>query len=306
MNIFVTGIAGFIGSSLARQLIKQKYKVFGIDNLFSGNKKNVPKNIKWKKMDIRNRDDFKKIPKNFEIIIHTAAQASAAKSFSMPLYDLETNVNGTCNVYKFAKSCGAKLMINLSSMAVYGSPKKIKIINEDHEPMPVSFYGNSKLAAEKILEILSKKHQIPVINLRLFNVYGPGQNINDLKQGMASIYLHYLLYKKQILVKGSLNRIRDFIFIDDVVNAVVLIINSNLYENNTFNISSKSITSVKSLIKLLQLILKKKKKIILGKDTPGDVFGFGGDNKKFKKKYRWKPKFNLKKGLKIMSNHYQI
>ena len=274
MNIFVTGIAGFIGSSLTRQLIKQKCKVFGIDNLFSGNKKNVPKNIKWKKMDIRNRDDFKKIPKNFEIIIHTAAQTSAAKSFSIPKYDQETNVNGTYNVYKFAKSCDAKLMINLSSMAVYGSPKKIKIINENYEPKPVSFYGNSKLSAEKVLEILSKKDHIPVINLRLFNVYGPGQNINDLQQGMASIYLHYLLYKKQILVKGTLDRIRDFIYIDDVVNAIVLIINSNLYESNTFNISSKSITSVKSLIKLLQLILKKKKKIILDKDTPGDIHGF--------------------------------
>ena len=147
---------------------------------------------------------------------------------------------------------------------------------------------------------------MPVINLRLFNVYGPGQNINDLKQGMASIYLHYLLYKKEILVKGSLDRIRDFVFIDDVVNAIVLIINSNLYESNTFNISSKSTTSVKSLIRLLQLILKKKKKIVLGKDTPGDIFGFGGNNNKFKKKYRWKPKFSLKKGLKLMSNYYQI
>ena len=261
MNIFVTGIAGFIGSSLAKRLKDQKCKVFGIDNLFSGNAKNIPKNIKWKKMDIRNNDDFKKISKNFEIIIHTAAQTSAAKSFSIPLYDLETNVNGTFNVYKFAKSCDAKLIINLSSMAVYGSPKKIKIINEDHEPKPVSLYGISKLAAEKILETLSKQDQMPVINLRLFNVYGPGQNINDLKQGMASIYLHYLLYKKKILVKGSLDRIRDFVFIDDVVNAIVLIINSNLYESNTFNISSKSTTSVKSLIRLLQLILKKKKKL---------------------------------------------
>ena len=257
-------------------------------------------------MDIRNKDDFEKIPKNFEIIIHTAAQTSAAKSFSISQYDQETNVHGTYNVYEFAKSCDAKLMINLSSMAVYGSPKKIKIINENYEPKPVSFYGNSKLSAEKVLEILSKRNQLPVINLRLFNVYGPGQNINDLQQGMVSIYLYYLLYKKQILVKGALDRIRDFIYIDDVVNAIVLIIKSNLYASNTFNISSKSTTSVKSLIKLLQLILKKKKKIILGKNTPGDVFGFGGNNSKFKKKYRWKPKFSLRKGLKIMSNYYQI
>jgi UDP-glucose 4-epimerase len=305
MNIFITGIAGFIGSSLAKRLKEKKHKVFGIDNLFSGSEKNIPKNIKWQKMDIRYKEDFKKIPKNFEAIIHTAAQPSAAKSFLMPLYDQETNVNGTYNVYKFAKNCRAKLMINLSSMAVYGSPKKTRIINENYEPRPVSLYGNSKLCAEKMLEILSKHDKIPVINLRLFNVYGPGQNINELDQGMASIYLHYLLYKKKILVKGTLDRVRDFIYIDDVVEAIVLVINSNLYKSNTFNISSKSTTSVKNLIKLLETIVQKKKKIIFGKATPGDIFGFGGNNDKFKKTYKWKTKFDLRRGLKIMSNYYQ-
>ena len=306
MNILITGVAGFIGSALAKKLKEQKLKVFGIDNLFSGNKNNIPKNVKWKKIDIRNINDFKKIPCNFDIIIHTAAQTSGEKSFYIPLYDQETNVIGTCNVYNFAKMCKAKLMINMSSMGVYGSPKRSKIVDEKCKLNPVSFYGKSKLEAEKMLEILASQHKIPVINLRLFNVYGPGQNLKELKQGMVSIYLYYLLYKKKILVKGSLNRIRDFIFIEDVINAIILIIKNKPYNNDTFNISSNNATNVKYLINLLQSILKSKKKIVLKKSTPGDVFGFGGNNSKFKKKYKWNPKFKLTQGLKIMSDYYKI
>ncbi len=239
MKILITGIAGFIGSSVAIKLKKNNVKIFGIDNLFSGIKKNIPKNIKWKKIDIRNIDSFKKLPKKFDIIIHAAAQTSGEKSFSIPSYDFETNALGTCNVYHFAKMCNAKLMINLSSMSVYGAAKRTKIVNENFNLKPISVYGNSKLTAEKMLEILFERHRIPVVNLRLFNVYGPGQNLNNLQQGMVSIYLYYLLYKKKIAVKGSLSRIRDFIFIDDVTNAINSIINSKLYTNGTFNISTK-------------------------------------------------------------------
>jgi UDP-glucose 4-epimerase len=306
MKILITGIAGFIGSSVAIKLKKNNVKIFGIDNLFSGIKKNIPKNIKWKKIDIRNIDSFKKLPKKFDIIIHAAAQTSGEKSFSIPSYDFETNALGTCNVYHFAKMCNAKLMINLSSMSVYGAAKRTKIVNENFNLKPISVYGNSKLTAEKMLEILFERHRIPVVNLRLFNVYGPGQNLNNLQQGMVSIYLYYLLYKKKIVVKGSLSRIRDFIFIDDVTNAINSIINSKLYTNGTFNISSKKKTTVRNLIKLLQKNFKTKKDIIVNKKTQGDIFGFSGNNDKFRKKYKWRPTFTLKKGIKILSEYYGI
>ena len=306
MNILITGIAGFIGSALAKKLTKGNIKVFGIDNLFSGSKKNIPKNIKWKKVDIRRLNNFKKIPKNFDIIIHAAAQTSGEKSFLIPSYDLETNVIGTCNVYHFAKLCNAKLMINLSSMSVYGNSIKSKFIDEKNNLKPISVYGNSKLTAEKMLAVLFEQYRIPVVNLRLFNVYGPGQNLNNLQQGMVSIYTYYLLHKKKILVKGSLNRVRDFIFIDDVTNAINSIIKSRLYVNGTFNISSKTKTTVRNLIRLLQKNFKMKKDIVISKKTPGDIFGFGGNNTKFKKKYKWKPIFTLDKGIKILSKYYGL
>jgi len=306
MNILITGIAGFIGSHLAKKLEKGNIKIFGIDNLYSGIKKNIPKNIKWKKVDIRDLKNFKKIPKKFDIIIHTAAQTSGEKSFSIPSYDFETNVLGTCNVYHFAKMCDSRLMINLSSMSVYGAQKKLSLVDEKFNPQPVSIYGNSKLTAEKMLEVLYEQYRIPIINLRLFNVYGPGQNLKNLQQGMVSIYLYYLLYKKKILVKGSLDRIRDFIFIDDVFNAINSIIRRKSYVNGTFNISSKTKTTVRNLIQIMQKSFNLKKDIVISHETPGDVFGFCGNNDKFKKKYNWKPIISLKKGIKILSKHYQI
>jgi len=307
MNVLITGVAGFIGSSLAIKLMNNnKFNIYGVDNLFSGTKKNIPKKINWKFIDIRNINNFKKIPKKFDIIVHAAAQTSGEKSFSIPSYDFETNVLGTCNVYHFAKMCNAKLMINLSSMSVYGSPKRKKSVNEKHELKPISVYGNSKLAAEKMLKVLFEQHKIPVVNLRLFNVYGPGQNLNNLQQGMLSIYLYYLLYKKKILVKGSLNRIRDFIYIDDVLNAIYSIIKKKPYLSETFNISSKTKIDVKSLIKLLKKNFNINKSIAVVKKTPGDIFGFSGNNDKFRRKYNWKPAFSIEEGIKKLSRHYQI
>ena len=96
MNVLITGVAGFIGSSLAIKLMNNnKFNIYGVDNLFSGTKKNIPKKINWKFIDIRNINNFKKIPKKFDIIVHAAAQTSGEKSFSIPSYDFETNVLGT-------------------------------------------------------------------------------------------------------------------------------------------------------------------------------------------------------------------
>ena len=306
MNIFITGIAGFIGSSIAKELIKKNFSIYGIDNLFSGNKKNISDKINWKKIDIRKKKILNSIPGKFDIIIHTAAQTSGEKSYKIKSYNDEANIIGSKNVFNFALKSKAKLMINLSSMSVYGPVKKKAIINEGKKLNPISPYGKSKMYAEKILNQLSKKKNLPIINLRLFSVYGPGQNLFELKQGIVSIYLYYLLYKNFFLIKGSLGRVRDLIYIDDVVKAIILIIKRKKFESGTFNISTGKTTSVKKLIGLMQSILKKKMKINLGRSTKGDIQGFGGKISKFSKKYKWKPKINLIKGLSLMINDYKL
>ena len=135
-------------------------------------------------------------------------------------------------------------MINLSSMSVYGNSIKSKFIDEKNNPKPISVYGNSKLTAEKMLAVLFEHYRIPVVNLRLFNVYGPGQNLNNLQQGMVSIFLAQALLNKHILVKGSPERFRDLVYIDDIINSFTIILGANKSGYRCYNVSTGVRTTI--------------------------------------------------------------
>ena len=189
MKIFITGIAGFIGSTLTDYFIAQGHQVFGIDNLFTGQASNLSAGFRWQNRDIGDENCFDDLKQPYDIIIHLAAQTSGEKSFELPVYDMETNLKGAYHVYQFAKQCQARLMINMSSMSVYGDVPGKSIVDEEYVPQPVSLYGNTKLAAENMLNLLSGIDGLPVVSLRLFSAYGPRQDLTEMKQGMVSIYL---------------------------------------------------------------------------------------------------------------------
>ena len=122
---------------------------------------------------------------------------------------------------------------------------------------------------------------------------------------MISIYLSYLLNYDEVTVKGSLKRVRDFIYIDDIISSIVSIINSDKYETNTFNISTGTLTSVADVIKILKSISGIDKPIVQSDNTPGDIFGFGGSYKKIKQEFDWDPKYSIEHGIKTMMEFYQ-
>ncbi|MCK5175828.1 MAG: NAD-dependent epimerase/dehydratase family protein [Planctomycetes bacterium] len=305
MKVFVTGIAGFVGSAVAEFMLKQRWKVFGVDNLFTGQAGNLSPDIQWIEADIRETSTFTGLPHDFDIIIHLAAQTSGEKSFELPCYDMDTNIRGTYNVYQFAKTCRVGLMINMSSMSVYGDVHDMAVVDEDRQPSPVSLYGNSKLAAETMVNLLSDVDRMPVISLRLFNAYGPRQNLDEMKQGMVSIFLSYLLNHDKIVVKGSLDRIRDFIYIDDIVSALMSIVESEYYTSGIYNLSSGDVLTVGELIDSLKKISGIDKEVVCEGHTLGDISGFGGSNRKLVSKFGWKPKFQLSAGLERMINFYK-
>jgi len=304
MKIFVTGIAGFIGSALATELVSKGHHVFGIDNLSTGKEKNIGENIQWVQGDVRHSNFISELKNDYDIIIHLAAQTSGEKSFEIPVYDIDTNIKGSVNIYEFSRLCEAKLIINMSSMSVYGNVQNKEIISEDYDTKPISIYGNTKLTAENVLRILSQRDNLPLINLRLFNAFGPGQNLDEMKQGMISIYLSYLLKYDGVTVKGSLKRVRDFIYIDDIISSIVSIINSENYETNTFNVSTGTLTSVSEVLEMLMSFTDIKKPIIQKGVTQGDIFGFGGLNSKIFKRYKWSPKVSIENGMKKMIKYY--
>jgi UDP-glucose 4-epimerase len=286
-KILITGVAGFIGSALANKL-KYKYEVYGIDDLSYGKIENIPKGIKFYKKDLSNIKSLSKFIA-VDYIMHLAGQSSADRSFDDPILDLKKNAVTTLNLINYAIKKKVKKIIYASSMSVYGNSNNI-FVQEGDYTNPASCYGASKLLSENYLFIFRKK--IKFIIFRMFNVYGPGQNMKDLNQGMVSIYLSQFLKKKKITVRGSLERLRDFIYIDDVLEIWEKSLNSSIY-NQVFNLGTGIGTSVKNLL----LLISKKKKLQLITSTRGDQYKIISNNNKTKKIFKKKKFIRLKDGI---------
>lgn len=287
-KILVTGGVGFIGAYLVKKLLEKKHKILIFDNLSTiGGIKYLNRNCKFIKGNLENPKDVKKIAKwKPEIIFHLAAQSAGESAYSNPKNDYLSNGFGTYNLCVLAKKINIKHFIYTSSVAVYGSNPKKKI-NEETLIKPDSIYGVSKYVGEMFVNQELKKTKIKTTILRVFNTYGPGEDLNFLKKGMVSIYSSYVWRNKPIIVKGSLDRIRDITYIDDVVNLLCKTIrNKKLKKNEVINLSSANSLTVKKLINEIILASKKKNvKIVVTKGTPGDSKIFHSSNRKLLKLY---------------------
>ena len=296
-NILITGGAGFIGYNLSNKLSKIAKNIIIIDNFSTGFNKKFLKNVKLIIGDCSNKDVYKKIGKiKFDSVIHLAGVSSVEASFDNPEKDARNNIISTINIIEYIKKNNIPNFIFSSSMCIYGN-SKIKV-NENSKINPISFYGISKLTAEKYINFYKLKNTTKVI-LRLFNVYGPGTDKKNKKHGMVGIYANQLADSNKILVKGKISRFRDFIHIDDVVKIIINSIKLKNKKCNIFNVCSSKKTSVKELLnKIIKFSKKKNIKIIQKGSTPGDQFGIVGSNKKVKKILKIKRFTNLNEGLK--------
>lgn len=298
-NILVTGGAGFIGSCLSSRLIGEGCNVVVIDNLSTGFESNIPQQAEFLKLDISKEDFINKLPRiKFDYIFHLAAQSSGEISFEDPAYDVKTNVMGTLLLLNWAMERRVKRFIYTSSMSIYGDDQDLPV-KETAPPRPLSFYGVGKLASEKYIDIFIKKG-LPVTSLRLFNVYGPGQNMKNLKQGMVSIYMAYISKDEPILVKGSRDRFRDFIYIDDVVDSFVRTAFSEKAASKTFNVGTGKQTFVWQLLDEIIKAFGYKVgdyPIQFEGSTRGDQIGIYADISEIKRCLSWEPKVGLSDGI---------
>lgn len=299
----VTGGAGFIGSYLSKRLMNAGHRVFIFDDLSTGLLKNVPRGAIFYKIDISNTKDLFKIriPEKISCIFHLAAQPSGEASFDNPDRDINVNYKATYNMLSYTRLQKCSRFIFSSSMSVYGEiPETQRFVAEDHPCRPVSFYGCNKLASEMLISLFSRNSGIKYTIFRLFNVYGPGQNMANLKQGMVSIYLAYLIDDLPIHVKGSLDRYRDFVYIDDVIKALIDSECCKNTYNNIYNVGTSRRTTVKKLLSIILDIYGKddfKKWINVKGSTAGDILGCVADNRKLRNATGWEPKHSLKQGI---------
>ena len=295
MKVLITGVAGFIGSKVARRFIDQGHEVIGIDNLSGGNLKNIPNEVDFYNIDLVDSSKFYKLPNDVKIILHLAGQSSGEISFYNPADDLRKNTISTLNLIKFGIENKVKKLLYASSMSVYGDYDCTKHgVKEENYLDPKSCYGIGKLSSEKYLKVF--KDKLPFVLLRMFNVYGPGQDLNNMSQGMVSIYLTQAIKYRKIKVKGSLQRFRDFIFIDDVVEAWYRASFCEEALNQAINIGTGKKTTVEEILEVIKSITQVDD-VKIEDGTPCDQLGIYSDNAKLNKIIKMTRYIDLKDGL---------
>ena len=297
----VTGAAGFIGMAIAKDLVKSGYEVWTIDNLSTGYKKNIPDAVEFIIGNCQDESSIKALKKTkFDAILHFAGQSSGEISFDNPVNDLRTNTESTLKLINYGLKTGCRRFIYASSMSVYGDVPDIPI-SETHPCNPLSFYGVGKLASEHYLRIYQTKGLQPT-SLRIFNVYGPGQNLSNLRQGMVSIYLAQMLNNQKIIVKGSPDRFRDFVYIDDVVRLTLMALNNEVSIGKNYNIGTGIKTTVRDVLDKLIRNYRKEIKVKFTNPTPGDQLGITADIQLLKNDFEFDGLINFDNGLNKMLN----
>ena len=296
----VTGVAGFIGAAVAKALLEQGHSVVGVDNLSTGYMENIPAGTDFYEADCQDADLYaRRLPKvPYAAIFHIAGQSSGEISFDDPVYDLRTNGESTLHLLKFALAQGCTRFIYASTMSVYGV-KPDEPVKEDSEPKPQSFYGVGKLASEHYLR-LYEQYGVRSTALRLFNVYGPGQNMANLRQGMVSIFMAMMLADNKVHVKGSPDRYRDFVYIDDVVRAFLLCLDSPESAGRVINIGGSGRKTVGELLEAMAALHQPghgRPDIRFSGSTPGDLMGIAADGGLAEKVLGYKPAVSFADGL---------
>jgi UDP-glucose 4-epimerase len=271
MHIFITGIAGFLGSNLAEYYLKKNFKVSGCDNLVGGSLDNIDqKKINFFKVNCEDFEMMKKITKNVDILCHAAAFAHEGLSNFSPVLITNNNVTGSVSVFTAAIVNKVKRIVYCSSMARYGN---IKIpFREEDELNPVDPYGVSKVAAENILKILSKTHGIEYNIAVPHNIIGPNQKYDDPFRNVVSIMINLMLQNKKPIIYGDGNQKRTFSDIDDCIYCLDKLLTDPKITSQVVNIGpDEEYVSINELYQLLSNKLKFNLEPKYLEDRPNEV-----------------------------------
>ena len=297
-NVLVTGGAGFIGSHLVDKLVSQNNEVIVLDNLLRGNKIDIQtnKNINFINGDIRDFETVIKATKNVDIIFHLAAYLGVDDVAKNPIETMEVETIGTQNLVKASIKNSINKIIYTSTSGVYGKNEINDAVNEDYQVAPSSSYAIAKRFNEIYLKSITSKYSIETFSLRYFNVYGPRQD----NRMVVPRFFEQAINNQPIKVYGDGKQTRDFTFIDDTINATILI-SEKCKKNETFNIARGFDTSMNQLAQSIIKITNSKSEIIhieapfLRYDF--DVEKRWGDSSKLFKFTNFRPKIDLEEGL---------
>ena len=310
MTTLITGIAGFIGSHLARNLLIRGDKILGIDNISDYYDVNLKydrlnslksyKNFIFEKIDISNYSDLEKIIKKYKVskICHLAAQAGVRYSLEAPMEYIKSNIVGHLNMLEICRNYEIRNIVYASSSSVYGGNTKVPFSISDRVDTPVSLYAATKRSDELMSYTYNHLYGINTIGLRFFTVYGPWG-----RPDMATwIFTKKIINEEPIEVFNNGNMERDFTYIDDIINGTISILDSCKDDNNesfskVYNIGNNKPENLLNFISLIEENLGKKAIKIMKPIQKGDVPNTYADIKDIQADYNFTPKTKLAEGI---------
>jgi UDP-glucose 4-epimerase len=277
------------------------FDVVVLDDFSSGSQKNLAlhmgkSNFRLLEGDIRNKAAVRKALENVDAVFHLAAIVNVDFSVKNPLMVNGVNVNGTLNLLEGCLKSEVKQFVYVSSCAVYGEPECLPV-NESHPTKPLSPYGVSKLAAEHYCQVFYRIHGLETVILRYFNVYGPRQSEGSYS-GVISRFIEKLKHGKVPVIFGDGAQTRDFVYVDDVIDATLSVLNRKECAGNVINIGSGKEASIKELCSiLLRMFGMHDANPKYCSSRAGDIKHSCADLRRAERLLGYKPKFSLEDGL---------
>lgn len=295
MKVLVTGGAGFIGSHVVDALVAEEHQVAVVDDLSTGRADNLNSQARFYQVDIRSpelEDVF--AAERPEVISHHAARANVRESMEKPILYADVNVLGSLNLLELSRTYGVRKIIYISTGgAVYGEPQYLPV-NEGHPIHPLDPYGASKHHVEHYLYLYQTNYGLAYTILRYPNVYGPRQDPHG-EAGVVAIFAHLMLQGQQVVINGSGEQERDFVYVSDVAQANLLALEKG--DGGIYNVGSGAGTSINEIFSQLRAITGYQGDEVHGPPKLGEVFKVYLDATLARTELGWGPRISLEEGL---------
>jgi UDP-glucose 4-epimerase len=296
MNFLVTGGAGFLGIALCNRLVRDNHQVRVIDDLSAGDPKRLHPAVLFTRGDVADIPKLWTLLHGVDCVYHLAARVSVAESILYPRDYNHVNVGGTVSVMEAMRDAGVKRVVLASSGALYGEQPH-QPVTEDQLPNPNSPYGVSKLAAEYYVRTIGALWGIETLALRIFNAYGPGQLTRPAHPPVIPQFLKQALGGGSLVVLGSGEQTRDFVYVDDVVEALVAAASAQDVDQRVINIGSGVEVSVNALVAMVERAIGDTVNLIRNQDQSGGVSRLCADIALARQLLRFEPQVGLEEGL---------
>jgi len=295
-NFLITGGAGFIGHHLANRLAALGQHVRVIDDLSIGDPSLLDKRVLFTRGDVRDQPKLWTLLHDIDCVYHLAARVSLPQSILYPRDYNDINVGGTVTLMEAMKAVGVRRIVMASSGTIYGDQKR-QPVDETVVPELLTPYAVSKFAAEHYVSTLGIHYGIETVALRIFNAYGPGQALPPAYPPVVPHFINQILRFGTVVIYGSGNQTRDWVYIDDVVDALIVAGEQDATDRQVINIGSGTETSVMGLIADFEKVSGRSAHVLRNEEQSGGVKRLVADLEKANKLLDYQPKITLKKGL---------